>query len=71
MKLATQQVGIPHRYGTGWLVPSQSDPGTRYFVNADATRCSCRGYSFRGACVHLRIAAEAMRLIGEILDEEG
>jgi hypothetical protein len=67
MKTA-QQVGTPHRYGTGWLVPSQSDPGARYFVNADATRCSCKGFSYRRVCSHLRIVCEAQQLIGEILE---
>lgn len=70
MKIATQG-GIPHRYGDNWLVPSQTTPGVQYLVNSDATKCGCKGFSFRGACVHLRIVAEAMRLIGEILDEEG
>jgi hypothetical protein len=69
---ATQQVGTPHRYGEGWLVPSQSTPNVHYFVNADLTRCTCKAFSYRGGtCKHLRIVAEAMRLIGEILDEEG
>jgi hypothetical protein len=72
MKTATKtarKIGTPHRYGTGWLVPSQSQPGTRYYVNADATRCSCRGFSYRGHCAHLRMVVEAQRLIEEILDE--
>ncbi len=69
MATATQQRGTPHRYGTGWLVPSQREAGVQYFVNADATRCSCKGFSYRGACRHLGMVIEAQHLIGEILDE--
>jgi hypothetical protein len=70
MTTATQQAGTPHRYGTGWLVPSQSDPGTRYFVNADATRCTCKAFSYRGGtCRHLRIVLEARALIEEMLGD--
>jgi hypothetical protein len=64
------QVGAPHRYGTGWLVPSATTEGVQYYVNADATRCTCKGFSYRGACSHLRIVIEANDLIAEILGEE-
>jgi hypothetical protein len=71
MKMATQQVGTPHRYGTGWLVPSGSLPNVHYFVNADVTRCTCKAFSYRGgACRHLRIVLEAKDLIEEMLGDE-
>jgi hypothetical protein len=54
MSIATKSMSTPHRYGTGWLVPSRSEPGVQYFVNAEATRCSCKGFAYRGACAHLR-----------------
>jgi hypothetical protein len=76
MATATQQARVPHRYGTGWLVPSKSDPGTRYFVSGDLTRCTCKSFSYRGGtCRHLRIAIEAKQLaesvLGEVPYEEG
>jgi hypothetical protein len=70
MKTATQHSRTPHRHGAGWLVPSQSHPGTQYFVNADATRCTCRGFSYRGVCAHLRVVIEATRLVESMLDEQ-
>jgi hypothetical protein len=70
MATAAQQRSTPHRYGTGWLVPSATTEGVRYFVNADATRCTCKAFSYRGGtCRHIRTVIEAQRLIGEILDE--
>jgi hypothetical protein len=69
MKTATPQVGIPHRYGEGGLVPSQTTAGVQYYVNGDGTRCSCKGFSYRGACVHLRIVLKAKDLIEEILGD--
>jgi hypothetical protein len=68
MAIATKSINAPHRYGTGWLVLSQSQAGVQYLVNAEATRCSCKGFAYRGACVHLRIVLEAQRLIEEILE---
>jgi hypothetical protein len=69
MKTATtQQVGTPHRYGEGWLVPSQTTPGVQYYVNADVTRCTCKGFSYRGVCAHLRTVLAAQQLIEEILE---
>jgi hypothetical protein len=67
MATATRTLGTPHHYGTGWLVPSQSTPGVQYYVNAEATRCSCKEFSYRGACRHLRIVLEANALIEEML----
>jgi SWIM zinc finger len=70
MSTSTQQLSIPHRYRTGWLIPSQSHPGTQYFVNADATRCTCKSFSYRGGtCKHLRIVLEAKDLIEEMLGD--
>jgi hypothetical protein len=71
MATATPQRSIPHRYGNGWLVPSQREAGVQYYVNAEATRCTCKGFSYRGACAHLRTVLAVQRLIEEILDEEG
>jgi hypothetical protein len=68
MKTATQ-VGTPHRYGTGWLVPSQRESGVQYYVNADATRCTCKGFSYRRVCAHLRMVIEAKALIEEMLGD--
>jgi hypothetical protein len=65
--MKTTQNGTPHRYGTGWLVPSQTTAGVRYYVNADATRCTCRGFAYRGTCAHLRTVLAAQQLIGEML----
>jgi hypothetical protein len=42
--------------------------GVQYFVNADATRCSCKGFSYRGVCAHLRMVLAAQQLIEEILE---
>jgi hypothetical protein len=67
MKTATQ-VGTPHRYGEGWLVPSETTAGVQYFVNANATRCTCRGFSYRRVCTHLRTVRAAQQLIEEILE---
>ena len=69
MKTATPQRSTPHRYGNGWLVPSQREAGVRYYVNAEATRCSCKGFSYRGACKHLRMVSEAKALIEEMLGD--
>jgi hypothetical protein len=67
---ATKHLSIPHRHGTGWLVPSQSHPGMQYFVNADATRCTCKGFAYRGGtCRHLGIVLEAKDLIEEMLGD--
>ena len=67
---ATQQVGIPHRYGEGWLVPSSTTAGVQYYVNADATRCTCKAFSYRGGtCKHLRIVIEAKALVEEMLGD--
>jgi hypothetical protein len=49
----TTQVGLPTRHGAGWLVPSLTTEGTAYFVDATARRCTCKGFSYRGRCVHL------------------
>ena len=71
MKTATKtatQSGAPHHYGEGWLVPSQTTAGVQYFVNADVTRCSCKGFSYRGVCAHLRMVLAAQQLIEEILE---
>jgi hypothetical protein len=68
MATATQPIGTPHRYGEGWLVPSQTTAGVQYFVNADVTRCSCKGFSYRGVCAHLRMVLAAQQLIEEILE---
>jgi hypothetical protein len=67
---AVTQSGAPHRYGAGWLVPSQTTPGTHYYVNGDATRCTCKAFAYRGACKHLRVVLEANALIEEILGDE-
>jgi SWIM zinc finger len=69
MATATRALGTPHRYGTGWLVPSSTTAGVQYYVNADATRCSCRGFSYRGTCRHLRTVREAKDLIEEMLGD--
>ncbi len=69
MATATKPISSPHRYGTGWLVPSRSLPNTHYFVNADATRCTCKGFSYVGTCRHLRIVLEAKDLIEEMLGD--
>ena len=69
MATATRTLSAPHRYGNGWLVPSQSTPGVQYYVNADATRCTCKGFSYVGACRHLRIVLEAKALIEEMLGD--
>ena len=63
------QVSTPHRYGNGWLVPSRSESGVQYYVNGDATRCSCKGFSYHGTCAHLRIVLEANGLIEEMLGD--
>jgi hypothetical protein len=70
MATATQPIGTPHRYGNGWLVPSATTAGVRYYVNGDATRCSCTGFAYRGMCRHLKIVGEAQRLIEELLGDE-
>jgi hypothetical protein len=41
----------------------------QYFVNADASRCTCKGFSYRGACAHLRMVGEAKVLIEELLGD--
>jgi hypothetical protein len=69
MKTATQQIGIPHRYGEGWLVPSQTTPGVQYHVNGDATQCECKGFAYRRVCAHLRMVMEAKALIEEMLGD--
>jgi hypothetical protein len=69
MATATKTRSTPHRYGNGWLVPSQREAGVQYYVNADATRCSCKGFSYRGVCAHLRIVIEAKALIEEMLGD--
>jgi hypothetical protein len=69
MATLTKPLSTPHRYGTGWLVPSRSEAGVQYYVNGDATRCCCKGYSYRGTCVHLRVVIEAMQLIEEMLGD--
>ncbi|MDQ3830379.1 MAG: SWIM zinc finger family protein [Candidatus Tectomicrobia bacterium] len=69
MKTATKGLSTPHRFSNGWLVPSRSTPGVQYFVNADATRCTCKGFAYRGACKHLRIVLEAKVLIEEMLGD--
>jgi hypothetical protein len=66
---ATRTTSTPHRYGEGWLVPSQTTAGVQYYVDADATRCTCKGFSYRGACSHLRIVLEAKDLIEEMLGD--
>jgi hypothetical protein len=70
MATASQPIGSPHRYGEGWLVPSQTTPGVQYHVSGDATHCTCKAFAYRGACKHLRIVLEANDLIAEILGEE-
>ena len=70
MATATRTISRPHRYGKGWLVPSQTSPGVEYFVNADVTRCTCKAFSYRGGtCRHLRIVIEANDLIEEMLGD--
>jgi hypothetical protein len=69
MATATRTLSMPHRYGNGWLVPSGTTAGVQYFVNADVTRCSCKGFSYRGTCRHLGMVIEAQHLIGEILGD--
>ena len=69
MATATRVLGTPHRYGTGWLVPSSTTAGVQYFVSADATRCTCKGFAYRGACAHLRMVIEAQHLIEEMLGD--
>jgi hypothetical protein len=34
-----------------------------------ATRCGCKGFSYRGTCRHLRIVLEAKDLIEEMLGD--
>ncbi len=70
MATATKPISSPHRYGTGWLVPSRSQPGTHYFVSGDLTRCSCRGHSYRGTCRHTRIVLDSKALIEEVLGDK-
>jgi SWIM zinc finger len=69
MSTATKTISSPHRYGNGWLVPSRSEPGVQYYVNGDVTRCSCKGFSYRGLCAHLGMVVEAMQLIEEMLGD--
>ena len=69
MKTATKGLSTPHRYGEGWLVPSQTTPGVQYFVDANATRCTCTGFSYRGVCAHLRMVIEAKALVEEMLGD--
>ena len=71
MKAATKGLSIPHRYGTGWLVPSATTEGVQYYVNADATRCTCKAFSYRGGtCRHIRIVIDSKVLIEEMLGDE-
>jgi hypothetical protein len=49
--------------------PSQTTDGVQYFVNADVTRCTCKGFAYRGACTHLRMISEAKALIEGMLED--
>jgi hypothetical protein len=70
MATATQHIATPHRYGEGWLIPSRSRPGVAYYINADVTRCTCKGFAYRRHCAHLAVALAAQHLIGEMLGED-
>lgn len=45
-----------------WLVPSATVAGCLYEVNIDLGVCLCRGFYFKHACSHLKIARLAARL---------
>jgi hypothetical protein len=40
---------------TAWAVPSSSDPGTEYIVEAinGGFRCTCKAFQYRGKCRHI------------------
>lgn len=47
--------------GPRWIVPSQTDPASKYVVNVDARTCTCRDHEDRGvACKHV-LAVEIVR----------
>jgi hypothetical protein len=55
---STQQVGMPQRYGEGWLVPSTSGQGM-YQVQQHrfGWSCQCADFAYRGrrsgTCKHI------------------
>jgi hypothetical protein len=69
MHTATPHIAAPHRYGSGWLVPSRTRPGVLYYVSGDLARCTCPGFSYRGACAHLRTVLEAQHVIAQVLGD--
>jgi hypothetical protein len=69
MAHATMQVGVPHRHGAGWQVPS-STGGQQYLVQQHRLgwSCQCADHAYRGRggrlCKHIR------RVIALLLSEE-
>jgi SWIM zinc finger len=67
---ATQQVGIPHRYGEGWLVPS-SRGDQRYLVQQHrfGWSCQCAHFAYRGhrsgTCKHIGAVLSMLMAEGE------
>jgi len=43
------------RGGSVTTVPSRSNPGTVHYVDLRTQSCSCKGFSFKGECRHLRL----------------
>ncbi len=43
------------RGGSVTTVPSRSNPGTVHYVDLRMQSCSCKGFSFKGECRHLRL----------------
>jgi hypothetical protein len=52
------------RHGAGWLVPSSSVPGARYFTTRTADgrwRCTCSGFAHRGRCRHITAVQQGLK----------